>query len=174
MKLSALHWQASSSPAVGAGRRTSALRRWAASLSAAVVLLAGLACQSAAPAPAAPPPTNGDLLADIDGVTIDRPLTLRFWRRSGNAASETVQQEIVKRFEAENPNIKVETRLYGDYNTLYTQTLGAIQADRPPDVVADYETWAAEYYEQGALLPLDAYVKSGRYGLSQQIGRAHV
>ena len=130
MKLSALHWPASSSPAVGAGRRTSALRRWAASLSAAVVLLAGPACQTAAPAPAAPPPTNGDLLADIDGVTIDRPLTLRFWRRSGNAASETVQQEIVKRFEAENPNIKVETRLYGDYNTLYTQTLGAIQADR--------------------------------------------
>src|SRR5207249_4468128 len=53
-----------------------------------------------------------------------------------------------------------------DYDKLYQKTLSAIQAGAAPDIVAAYESQAAEYYEAGALVPFDDYIKSPKYGLT--------
>ena len=122
----------------------------------------GLACGRGGPgAPASSAPAAGD----VDSVQITRPVELLFWHRQA-AESEALQQQIIDEFMAANPNIKIKAESLGDYDKLYQKTLSAIQAGAPPDVVAAYESQAAEYYEAGALIPFDELIRSKKYGLT--------
>ena len=82
-------------------------------------------------------------------------VTLKFWdNQQTESGLSTFQQEAVKRFEAENPDIKVEvtTIPYPEYQQ---RLLTAVQAGNGPDVSTVDQIWNAAFAEAGAIAKLD-------------------
>jgi ABC-type glycerol-3-phosphate transport system substrate-binding protein len=82
-------------------------------------------------------------------------ITLRFWdNQQTESGLSQFQQEAVKRFEAENPDIKVEvtTIPYPEYQQ---RLLTAVQAGSGPDVSTVDQIWNAAFAEAGAIAKLD-------------------
>jgi multiple sugar transport system substrate-binding protein len=133
-----------------------------------LVVLAGLVLVSLACGRGVPGAPSGSAVTagDVDSVQLTRPVELLFWHRQAGD-SETLQQQIIDEFMAANPNIRIKAEALGDYDKLYQKTLSAIQAGAPPDLVAAYESQAAEYYEAGALIPFDELIRSKKYGLTE-------
>jgi len=78
-------------------------------------------------------------------------VVLKFWdNQQTESGLSQFQQEAVKRFEAENPDIKVEvtTIPYPDYQQ---QLLTAVQAGNGPDVSTVDQIWNAAFAEAGAI-----------------------
>lgn len=132
--------------------------------SAIVGLLFLLGCTPAA----APPTSTAPLTAEnpIDKVEITKPVEVLFWHRQ-TGESEVLQQKLIDEFRATQPNIKIKAESLGDYDKLYQKILASIQAGSPPDLVAAYESQAAEYYDAGALVPFDDFIRSMKYGLKE-------
>src|SRR5262245_32407564 len=83
------------------------------------------------------------------------PITLKFWdNQQTESGLSQYQQEAVKRFEAENPNIKVEvtTVPYPEYQQ---RLLTAVQGGNAPDVSTLDQIWVAAFAKAGAIMPLD-------------------
>jgi ABC-type glycerol-3-phosphate transport system substrate-binding protein len=84
-----------------------------------------------------------------------QPVTLKFWdNQQTESGLSQFQQEAVKRFEAENPDIKVEvtTIPYPEYQQ---KLLTAVQAGNGPDVSTVDQIWNAAFAEAGAIDKLD-------------------
>lgn len=82
-------------------------------------------------------------------------IVLKFWdNQQTESGLSQFQQEAVKRFEAENPNIKVEvtTIPYPEYQQ---RLLTAVQAGNGPDVSTVDQIWNAAFAEAGAIAKLD-------------------
>jgi len=82
-------------------------------------------------------------------------ITLKFWdNQQTESGLSQYQQEAVKRFEAENPNIKVEvtTVPYPEYQQ---RLLTAVQGGNAPDVSTLDQIWIAAFAKAGAIMPLD-------------------
>jgi ABC-type glycerol-3-phosphate transport system substrate-binding protein len=89
-------------------------------------------------------------------------VVLRFWdNQQTESGLSDYQKEAVKRFEAENPNIKVEvtTIPYPEYQQ---RLLTAVQSGNGPDVSTVDQIWNAAFAEAGAITKLDDFVKSGK------------
>jgi ABC-type glycerol-3-phosphate transport system substrate-binding protein len=87
-------------------------------------------------------------------------ITLKFWdNQQTESGLSQYQQEAVKRFEAENPDIKVEvtTIPYPEYQQ---RLLTAVQAGNGPDVSTVDQIWNAAFAEAGAIVQLDDLAKS--------------
>jgi ABC-type glycerol-3-phosphate transport system substrate-binding protein len=87
-------------------------------------------------------------------------ITLKFWdNQQTESGLSQYQQEAVKRFEAENPNIKVEvtTIPYPEYQQ---RLLTAVQGGNAPDVSTLDQIWIAAFAEAGAIVPLDEQAKA--------------
>jgi ABC-type glycerol-3-phosphate transport system substrate-binding protein len=82
-------------------------------------------------------------------------IVLKFWdNQQTESGLSQFQQEAVKRFEAENPDIKVEvtTIPYPEYQQ---KLLTAVQAGNGPDVSTVDQIWNAAFAEAGAIDKLD-------------------
>jgi ABC-type glycerol-3-phosphate transport system substrate-binding protein len=101
---------------------------------------------------------SGTMLAS---TAFAEQVVLRFWdnQQTESGLSE-YQKEAVKRFEAENPNIKVEvtTIPYPEYQQ---RLLTAVQGANGPDVSTVDQIWNAAFAEAGAIAKLDDLVKAG-------------
>ncbi|MEQ1956542.1 sugar ABC transporter substrate-binding protein [Mesorhizobium sp. CN2-181] len=94
------------------------------------------------------------------GVASADQIVLKFWdNQQTESGLSTFQQEAVKRFEAENPDIKVEvtTIPYPEYQQ---RLLTAVQAGNGPDVSTVDQIWNAAFAEAGAIVKLDDLAKS--------------
>jgi ABC-type glycerol-3-phosphate transport system substrate-binding protein len=83
------------------------------------------------------------------------PITLKFWdNQQTESGLSQYQQEAVKRFEAEYPDIKVEvtTIPYPEYQQ---RLLTAVQSGNAPDVSTLDQIWIAAFAKAGAITPLD-------------------
>lgn len=91
-------------------------------------------------------------------------ITLKFWdNQQTESGLSQYQQEAVKRFETENPNIKVEvtTIPYPEYQQ---RLLTAVQGGNAPDVSTLDQIWIGAFAKAGAIVPLDDQAKAA--GLS--------
>lgn len=91
-------------------------------------------------------------------------ITLKFWdNQQTESGLSQFQQEAVKRFEAENPDIKVEvtTIPYPEYQQ---RLLTAVQGGNAPDVSTLDQIWVGAFAAAGAVMPLDEQAKAS--GLS--------
>ena len=82
-------------------------------------------------------------------------VTLKFWdNQQTESGLSQYQQEAVKRFEAENPGIKIEvtTIPYPEYQQ---RLLTAVQSGNAPDVSTIDQIWVAAFAKAGAIVPLD-------------------
>lgn len=87
-------------------------------------------------------------------------VTLKFWdNQQTESGLSQYQQEAVKRFEAENPNIKVEvtTIPYPEYQQ---RLLTAVQGGNAPDVSTLDQIWIGAFAQAGAIMPLDDQAKA--------------
>ncbi|MDQ0391425.1 ABC transporter substrate-binding protein [Labrys monachus] len=91
----------------------------------------------------------------LSGAAHADPVVLKFWDNQQTESGLSVfQQEAVKRFEAENPDIKVEvtTIPYPEYQQ---RLLTAVQAGNGPDVSTVDQIWNAAFAQAGAIVQLD-------------------
>ncbi len=87
----------------------------------------------------------------------EQPVILRVWDAERVGGSQGVDahitQRMLQRFEAENPDIRVELQHYpsGDHR----QVLSAARSGTPPDIAVLDHIWVAEFIASGLLAPLD-------------------
>jgi ABC-type glycerol-3-phosphate transport system substrate-binding protein len=87
-------------------------------------------------------------------------VTLKFWdNQQTESGLSQYQQEAVKRFEAENPGIKIEvtTIPYPEYQQ---RLLTAVQGGNAPDVSTLDQIWVGAFAQAGAIIPLDDQAKA--------------
>jgi ABC-type glycerol-3-phosphate transport system substrate-binding protein len=107
------------------------------------------------------------LLAVVLGLAIPisghaQETILRFWdNQQTESGLSQYQQEAVKSFEAENPDIKVEvtTVPYPEYQQ---RLLTAVQGGNAPDVSTIDQIWVAAFAAAGVIEPLDELAASAK------------
>lgn len=74
--------------------------------------------------------------------------------------------KLVEEFNGTNPwGIKVIARYAGSYSEIRRKVLAAIAAGTPPDMAFSYQNVIAEYAYADAVVALDDYIQSPKYGL---------
>jgi ABC-type glycerol-3-phosphate transport system substrate-binding protein len=100
------------------------------------------------------------LATSVAGAAQAETVTLQFWdNQQTESGLSQYQREAVKRFEAENPDIKVEviTIPYPEYQQ---RLLTAVQSGNAPDVSTIDQIWVAAFAKAGAIAPLNDLAKS--------------
>lgn len=100
------------------------------------------------------------------------PVEIEFWHAMSRSRGELLEN-LVQRFNRENPDIVVKARFVGaanprlgnDYNALYGKILEHLARGTPPDVSQVYENWTTQLIEINALAPVDQFF-AGPSGLS--------
>jgi multiple sugar transport system substrate-binding protein len=98
--------------------------------------------------------TSGESNSENKGK--DEQITLTFWDENAGPQRTPIYEELFKRFEKENPNIKV--KYVGLPKASAKQKFdAAIAAEDMPDVAGVQTSWLPEFQIRNALLPLDNY-----------------
>ena len=109
------------------------------------------------------------LIAFLAGSTIAlaQPVTIQYWHINTEAFGLPALRELIRRFESQNPNIKVEERFHANAYTGLLQNLqAALAAGNPPDVVQMgylYIRYAAENFPFVSAEELDRRYTGGRW-----------
>ena len=104
----------------------------------------------------------------IDALAFDQPLEIAFWHIQATLYGEAIK-EIVGKFNAENTyKITVKEVFQGDYAALNQKLRAALQGGGLPEVSMAYESDTLEYMKAKAVLPLDDYLASKKYGLTTE------
>lgn len=85
----------------------------------------------------------------------DGPVELRFSWWGGDKRAQ-LTQEAIKKFEAENPNIKIKPE-FGDWSGYWDKLATQVAANDAPDIIQMDEKYITEYSSRGALLDLSKY-----------------
>jgi ABC-type glycerol-3-phosphate transport system substrate-binding protein len=117
------------------------------------------------------------LIAAVLGLTMPtfgqaQEIVLRFWdNQQTESGLSQYQQEAVRSFEAENPNIKVEvtTVPYPEYQQ---RLLTAVQGGNAPDVSTIDQIWVAAFAAAGVIEPLDELAASAKISADTFSSRA--
>ncbi len=94
------------------------------------------------------------VLAACAGEPADGRTTLRFW---GLGREGEVVQELVRDFEREHPDIRVQVQQI-PWTAAHEKLLTSFVGDASPDLAQLGNTWVPEFVALDALEPLDAYV----------------
>ncbi|WP_231637443.1 ABC transporter substrate-binding protein [Paenibacillus sp. FJAT-27812] len=91
-------------------------------------------------------------------AAIEKPVTLTFWRNSGNKAENMAYDQLIAAFMEKHKAIKIVMMPfpYSDYDT---KLRTSVAAGNPPDIMAIDAPNLASYAEAGALLPLTGNFK---------------
>ena len=147
----------------------------------ASMLLAACAPKATETATEAPKPTAvevkptepvkpADEWADVD----PSGQTVIFWHQHTRAREEALNK-IVADFNASNEwGITVEAEYQGSYNDIFNKMLGVLNTPDAPQLVVAYQNQAATYQLGEGLADMNPMVNSEKWGLSEEIGRAHV
>ncbi len=87
----------------------------------------------------------------------EKPLI--FWHSQSDQKAK-VLREIIAKYNASNPPLKVQEEFVGDYDPAYRKTLIALRAKQPPDLAQAYESMVAEYMKFQAVADLDPYLEA--------------
>ncbi|MFN0073736.1 MAG: extracellular solute-binding protein [Chloroflexota bacterium] len=113
------------------------------------------------------PPTTPEMVdaIDIQGKNIE----VVYWHNRPQRDQDLLQ-EMLDQFSASNPyGIKARPEIGGaSYPDVYNKVNAAIQAGQPPEISVAYQNQAAFYRAQGAVLDLTPFVKSKKYGFSDE------
>ncbi|MBA4493348.1 ABC transporter substrate-binding protein [Paenactinomyces guangxiensis] len=94
---------------------------------------------------------NGDNHSASGGKVV-----LTFWDENAGPQRTPIYEELIKRFEAQNPNIDIQY-VGLPKNSAKQKYDAAIAANDMPDVAGVQTSWLPEFSIRGALLPLDDY-----------------
>ncbi|WP_337913613.1 extracellular solute-binding protein [Cohnella zeiphila] len=87
----------------------------------------------------------------------DQPqVTVEFWHAYGEGEEKVLLEQVIPKFEAANPSIKIHaTRMPTD--NLDQQVLTAVAGGTPPDVMRMDNTWVSNMAKQGALQEVSGF-----------------
>lgn len=104
---------------------------------------------------------------EVGKVEITESIELEFWHTK-TGSQEELLNEIVAEFNATNEDgiVVVPTSIEGSYDQIFKETVAGLAVGEVPDLVVAYPSMVAEYMEADAPLALDDYVKSEKYGLT--------
>jgi ABC-type glycerol-3-phosphate transport system substrate-binding protein len=106
-------------------------------------------------------------VAAIDALDLSKSkVQLSFWHTQTGANQDKLNA-IIDTFNASQPSIRVSPEFQGNYDDIYKKLVAAVAAKQAPDVAVSYPSMVSEYQAADAVLPLDAYVASSKYGLGQ-------
>lgn len=93
--------------------------------------------------------------------------TVTFWAKNDtNKAQTKIYEKAIKDFEALYPNIKVNMRLYTNYNNIYNDVITNISTGTTPNVCITYPDHIATYLTgSNVVVPLDDLFADEKYGL---------
>jgi ABC-type glycerol-3-phosphate transport system substrate-binding protein len=129
-------------------------------LAASAVLLTG-ACGFGGP--------NGPAAGNDAGIPdkVSKSTTISFWHVYTGADGTAIDQ-LVKSFEAANPNITVQAQYVGGFNDMNKKVVSSLQAGSPPDVAIAYSSNVTDYLKSKRVLDLTPYIDKAGTGLSKQ------
>jgi ABC-type glycerol-3-phosphate transport system substrate-binding protein len=100
------------------------------------------------------------MLAGLTTAASAEDVVLKFWdNQQTESGLSQYQQEAVKRFEADNPGIKVEVTTI-PYPEFQQRLLTAVQGGNAPDVSTVDQIWVAAFAEAGAIADLGEQAKA--------------
>lgn len=133
-------------------------RSMAALLVAGITLVTG-ACGFGGPT--ASPAGEGEIPAKVS-----KPTTITFWHVYTGADGAALDK-LVDKFEAANPDVKVNTQFVGGFLDVHKKVVSALQAGSPPDVSIAYPPNVLEYVKSKRVLDLTPYVEKPGIGLAK-------
>ncbi|GHO81609.1 sugar ABC transporter substrate-binding protein [Ktedonobacter sp. SOSP1-85] len=94
--------------------------------------------------------------ADSSSSPSTGPVTLNYWYTEGTAEAPVIL-DLIKQFESQNPNIKINAQLvpFADAQAKFAT---AAQAGTAPDVLRSDVGWATQFASSRYLLPIDSMV----------------
>ena len=92
---------------------------------------------------------------------------ITFWAKNDtNVAQTKIYKEAIEDFEALYPNIKVNMKLYTDYNMIYRDVITNIPTHTTPNLCISYPDNVAAYLAgDNTVVPLDDLISDPYYGL---------
>ena len=111
-----------------------------------------------------PSPDEMDPLADID----PSGQTVTYWYQHSRSREEGLQK-MIERFNSTNEwGITVKGEYQGHYGEIYKKMLAAIAAGEVPSLVVAYQNQSASYQLADALVDMNQYVNSAKWGYSEE------
>lgn len=122
------------------------------------------AAPTTAPKPATGAATTPDMVDAID--LTGKNVEVVYWH-SRPQKDQDLLQSMLDEFSKSNPyGVKARAEIAGaNYNDVYTKVSAAIQAGQPPEISVAYQNQAAFYRAQGAVIDLNPYLNSKKYGI---------
>ncbi|HEX9116836.1 MAG TPA: hypothetical protein VGA61_12275, partial [Anaerolineae bacterium] len=111
------------------------------------------------------PPKSAD---EVDAIDLkDKKVTVTYWHNRPQKDQDLLQS-MFDEFNKSNPyGITAKAEIAGaSYNDVYNKVNAAIQGGQPPEISVAYQNQAAFYRGQGAIIDLNPFVKSKKYGFS--------
>ena len=111
------------------------------------------------------PPTTPEM---VDAINLQgQNVEVTYWHNRSQADQDLLQG-MLDEFNKTNPyGIVAHAEIGGAaYPDVYNKVNAAIQAGQPPEMSVAYQNQAAFYRAQGAVVDLNPFLKSARYGLS--------
>ncbi|MDQ6670559.1 MAG: extracellular solute-binding protein [Chloroflexota bacterium] len=120
---------------------------------------------AAAGGPVSNPPTTPEM---VDSISLaGQNVEVTYWHNRPQADQDLLQS-MLDEFNKTNPyGIVAHAEIGGAaYPDVYNKVNAAIQAGQPPEMSVAYQNQAAFYRAQGAVVDLNPFLKSSKYGLS--------
>ena len=102
-----------------------------------------------------------------EGLDPNKSYEIVFWAKNDTNITQTkIYNQAIEDFEKLYPNIKVNIRLYTDYNKIYNDVITNIATGTTPNVCITYPDHIATYKTgNNVVVPLDVLIDDPQYGL---------
>ena len=97
------------------------------------------------------------VLCVVAGGTSFAKTKITFWHAMSGDLGEAIDY-LTEQFNAENPEIEVESIYQGRYSDLNTKIVASVSAQVTPTLAQVYENWTDAYIRNGLLVPMEDYM----------------
>ncbi|ASJ01465.1 ABC transporter substrate-binding protein [Thermococcus gorgonarius] len=104
--------------------------------------------------------TSTGTTGQSDSTATGKVVELEFWHGIEAPENQKVLEELVRKFEAEHPNIKIKLVNYGAQDKAVPKIMAAAQAGTPPDLVWLNPAQTGFFAEAGVLAPVEDFIKN--------------
>lgn len=80
-----------------------------------------------------------------------------FWHAMSSQLGQAIDY-LTEQFNAQNPDIVVESIYQGNYSSLNTKLVASLSAKTTPTLAQVYENWTDAFYRNGVIVPLEDYL----------------
>ena len=101
-------------------------------------------------------------VVQAEGWCDEKPITLTYWNWTANETEMPWERELIKKFEEEYPNIKIDL-VVNPYREHHDKILMATKVGKAPDVFQYIPEYLVVLWSADALLSIDNYISSSEY-----------